>query len=118
MVAPDSIKVAGMEGAMYLTSVVTRSALGFERTGIAGGCISAVLNLLRLILPTEWTHGSTLRAQIHILRRVVDELGGSEVGGHVFPIRQGNVGVDASVFDGFDVLDRSIGRVTGYLTRL
>src|SRR5215469_18472336 len=80
VVVSDSIKIAGMEGAMHLSSVLTRSALGFERTGIAGGCVGSVLDLLRLILPTERAQGLPLRAQIDILCRVVGELGGSEVG--------------------------------------
>jgi hypothetical protein len=53
-----------------------------------------------------------LRTAILISLRVIEEVGGRPDLIALFPIGQGNVGTDASVFQGFDVLDGAILGVT------
>src|SRR6266699_3875834 len=106
-----------MEGAVQLSPLFARGTLRFEGTGITGSRVCAVFHLLRLLLGTKWTEWLTLRADIHILRRIVGELGGSEKGRHVLPIRQRNRGPDACVFQDFDVLDGAVLRVAGHVAR-
>lgn len=106
-----------MEGTMQLPPPLTVSTLRFEWTGITGSGVCAVLHLLGLLLGSKWTEELTLRADIHILRRVVGELGGPKVGRHMLPIGQRNVGADARVFQGSDVLEGAILRVARHRAR-
>src|SRR5216683_1258817 len=55
---------------------------------------------------------------IAVMLSVIGKLSRSEIGPLVFPVRQGNIGADAGVFNGFDVLDGAIFRVASHLARM
>src|SRR5262249_28779803 len=98
---------------VQLPTVVTGRALCFERAGIAGDGAGPVLGLLGLVLAAIRTEELAVWASIHILRDVVGEVGGSEVGGHVLPVGEWYVGADAHILNSLDVLEGSVRRVAG-----
>src|SRR5579863_1271290 len=117
MVHPDSFEVAGMERPMHLTTLITGSTLRFEWTGITRGRVGTVLCLLPRILHLREGQQLASWADIAVMLGIIGKLSGSEIGSLVFPVRQRNIGADASVFQGGDVFDGAILRVAGHRAR-
>src|SRR5690242_1445867 len=98
VIVPQPFKVAGMERAMQLTTLITGGTLRFERTGITRGSLGAVLGLLAAILHLREVQQLATWADIAVMLGVIAKLRGSEIGPLVFPVRQRYIGTDAGVF--------------------
>src|SRR5436305_13858879 len=97
------------------TSLVTGRTLYFDRTVIADGSRSAIeLTSVGIDSPHP-LQNLALRTAILISLRFIAEVGGRPDLIPLFPIRQGNIGPDALVLNGFDVLDGAIFRVAGHV---
>src|SRR5260370_26228544 len=118
VIAPYPFEVAGMERPMHLTTLITRGTLCFEWTRITRGRVGPALCLLPCILHAREAQQLAVWAEITVMLGIIGKLSGSEIGPLVFPVRQGNIGADASIFDGFDILDSAIFRVSSHLARM
>src|SRR5207248_3955154 len=100
------------------TPLVTGRTLHFDWTVIADGSRSAIeLTSVGIDYPHP-LQNLVLRTAILISLRFIAEVGGRPDLIALFPIRQGNIGPGALVFNGFDVLDGAICRVAGHLARM
>src|SRR5258708_16431936 len=100
------------------TPLVTGRTLHFDWAVIADGSRSAIeLTSVGIDYPHP-LQNLALRTAILISLRFIAEVGGRPGLIPLFPIRQGNIGTDALVLNGFDVLDGAIFRVAGSLVML
>ena len=107
-----------MERPMYLTTLITRGTLRFEWTRITSSSVGTVLCFLPGIRHASKVQQLAVWAEIVVMLGIIGKLSGSEIGPLVFPVRQGNIGADALVLNGFDVLDGAIFRVASHLARM
>ena len=75
-------------------------------------------HLLRSGLNVQFSGLDMLTPDIAVMPGVIGKLSGSEIGRLMLPIWQGNVGANVGIFQGFDVLDGAILRVTCHVARL
>src|SRR2546425_12943777 len=108
MVPLDPFEVVGIKRTVELPTAFAGSTLRFAGTGITGGCSRAVFHFLLCVLYPRWQEWLPLRAKIPIVFSIIGKLRGPIIGRHVLPIGEGKVGPNVCIFDGFDVLDRSI----------
>src|SRR6266699_5068805 len=99
------------------TPLVTGRTLHFDWAVIADGSRSAIeLTSVGIDYPHP-LQNLVLRTAILISLRFIAEVGGRPDLIALFPIRQGNIGPDASVFQGFDVLDGAILGINRHVAR-
>ena len=110
MIGSYALQIVRTEGPVHHAAVVTGGAGRFERAGVAGGCLGPIHHLLLGVFRLTAAQGLTLRATILVPLCIVGEVGGTIVRHALVPVRQGDVGPNARVFQGTDVLDRAIGR--------
>jgi len=109
LIAFDAFHRVGKKGAMDMPTTRAFGTLGFHWTDIADGRICAVLGLLGSFHSVRWTQDLALGTAILILVGLIDELRESVIA-HVVLASAGNrdVGPDVCLFDGLEVLPRSI----------
>src|SRR5262249_25405350 len=96
LVAAHTLLHRPVEGAMADAALRPGCTGLFHRTGIAGGGVSPVLGLLRLVLATIRAQDLPLRTAIDILLGIVGKLGRAIVVGVPVPlIKQRHVSTDA-----------------------
>src|SRR5258708_18454218 len=108
MVPLDPFQGGGVKRTVELPTTCTGGTLRFAGTGMTGGCTGTVFSFLLLVLSSRWEEWLPLRAKIAIVFSIIRELRGPIRGRHMLPIGQGDVGSNVGIFDGFDVLGRSI----------
>src|SRR6266487_4377284 len=108
LVAPHPFEIVCVEGSVHLPTLITGGTLRFEWTRITGGCVCSVFRLFYLVLHPPEMQRLTVGADVAIVRGVIRELGGSIISRHMLPIRERDVGANALIFQGLDVLDGSV----------
>src|SRR6266566_5359112 len=97
------------------TPLVTGRTLHFDWAVIADGSRSAIeLTSVGIDYPHP-LQNLALRTAILISLRFIAEVGSRPDLIPLFPIRQGNIGTDTGVFQGFDVLDGAILSVDSHM---
>src|SRR5438874_61710 len=99
------------------TPLGTGRTLHFDWTVIANGSRSPIkLTPVGIDYPHPLQH-LALRTAILISLRFIAEVGGRPDLIPLFPIRQGHIGANARVFQGFDVLDGAILGIPRHVAR-
>src|SRR6266700_2497337 len=109
LVALDPFHIVGKKGPVDVPTPGAIGTLRFYRTDIADRRISSVLYLLCPFHAVRWTQHLALGTAILILASIIGELCQSIIAHVVLAsLGDGNVGPDVCLFDGFEVLSRSI----------
>src|SRR5215213_493115 len=117
VIAPDLLEVVDVERPLHLAAVVAGGALGLHRAGIADSDLTAVRHHALGSLDRVATQGMVLRAAVPITLRIEDEVVMAVETGAVREVGQGQIGADAGVFDGDDVLGGPVLGIPGDVVR-
>src|SRR5260221_1509031 len=118
LVALHSFDIVGKKGAVDVPTTGAFGALRFHWTGIADRRISTVLHLLDPFQAERRSQYLALGTAIQILVGIIGELCQPIIAHVVLPsLGNGDIGPHAGLFDGFEVLSRSIQAISSDLFR-
>src|SRR5260221_12125685 len=116
LVALDPFHVVGKKGAVDAAAARTFRTLRFHRTDLADRGVGAVLHLLDPFQAERRSQYLALGTAIQILVGIIGKLCQSIIAHVVLPsLSDGDVGPNAGLFDGFEVLSRSIQAISSDL---